>query len=124
MRPDEPAGANFKHICADFLNLTLITKSAKPVEIQVSFGHAPVGNNFPGETVRVFALAGSLESPMVASIDADCAFASDSEKIRLLVTEVLICTAVGDLERSKKLRYWESLNAVLLLKFLTKEVVV
>ena len=43
----------------------------------------------------------------MVSIDAERAFTSSGEKIRLLVTEVLLCTAIGDLALSKKLSYWE-----------------
>ena len=43
MRSDEPAGAKFKHVCVDFPNLALLTKSIKMGDIQVTFGNASVG---------------------------------------------------------------------------------
>ena len=49
MRSDEPAGTNFKRVRIDFTNLALITKSAKPGDIQVNFDHASAGNPPPGK---------------------------------------------------------------------------
>ena len=51
MRSDVLAGANFKSVCAYFPNLAILAKSAIPKKIQVTFGHAHVGNNSLGETV-------------------------------------------------------------------------
>ena len=42
------------------------------------------------------------------------------KKIRLPITEVLLCVAVGDLNGSKKKRNWQSLNAFLLPPFQTE----
>ena len=39
------------------------------------------------------------------------------------MTEVLLCNAAGDLEKSKKIQDWTSRNAVLLLSFLTEAVI-
>ena len=78
MRRDEPAGTKFKHVCADFPNLSLLAKRTNTVKIQVTFGHASVGENSFGETATVFDLAGSLESLMVVSIEAERALASAS----------------------------------------------
>ena len=59
----------------------------------------------------------------MVSTDAECAFDSTVEKIRLPFTEVLLRATIGDLARSKKLRDWASLNAVLLPIFLIEAVV-
>ena len=66
-----------------------------------------------------FALAGSLNSPSVVSINMDIAFATDGEKIHLPITEVLLCDAAGDLARSKNQRDCTPSNAILLPQFLT-----
>ena len=106
MRLDETASTKFKYVCADFPNLALIIKSSTLGEIQVTFGHTSIGNKYLEETGTAFALSISLEFPTVVSIDANCDFSSNGEKIRLLVTEVLLCTAVGNLTHSKNLRNW------------------
>ena len=67
-----------------------------------------------------FALAGSLESPYVVSIDINIYLTVDSKKICLLIAEVLLGAAAGDLSRSKKQREWTLRNAVLLPPFLTE----
>ena len=119
----KPDGTKFKHVCTDFPNLSLLTKSATPGDIQVNFGHAFVGNKSLGGTVYSFALTGSMESPMVVSIDVKSAFARASEENCLPVMEVLISAAVRNLAHSKNLRDWALLNAVLLLSFITDVVV-
>ena len=101
----------------------MLTKSATPGNIKVTFGHTSVGNKSLGETATTFVLAGYLESPMVVSIDARRAFTSAEKKIRLLFMEAFIHAAVGDLVQLKKLRDWASLNAILLPPLLTKAVV-
>ena len=108
MRSDEPDRTNFKCVCACFPNPVLLIKSATPGDIQDTFGHASIGNKSLGETVTAFALAGSLESPMVVSIDADITFSSTGEKIRLPVMKVLLRAAVDNLVPSKKLGDWAS----------------
>ena len=50
----------------------------------------------------------------------DIAFATDGDKIFLLITEVLLCTAAGNLASSNKQRDWTPRNAVLLPPFLTE----
>ena len=47
-------------------------------------------------------------------------FATDGNKIRLAITEVLFCMASGDLTRSKNQQHWTPRNAVLLPPFLTE----
>ena len=73
--------------------------------------------------MTAFALAGLLEAPTVVLIDAERIFNRSREKIHLPITEFLLRAAVGDLFRSKKLRDWAALNAVLLPPFLTEAVV-
>ena len=77
MHSYKPSGTNFKRVCADLPNIALLNKSATPGDIQINFGHTSVGNNPPGETVTTFALAGSLESLTVVSMDFECAFTSN-----------------------------------------------
>ena len=90
MRSDESAGTKFKRVCTDSLHLTLLTKTATPGEMQVTFGYTSVGNNSLEETVTAFALVGSLEYLVVASIDAKRDFTSANKKSRLPVTEFLL----------------------------------
>ena len=106
MHLENPDGAKFKRVCADFPNIALLTKRATPDDIQFNFGQAPVGNNYLKKTVTDFAIAGSLESPTVVSIDAERAFAITGKNICIPVTELLLCTTIGDLTRSKKMRVW------------------
>ena len=82
-----------------------------------------VGKKILGENVTAFALAGYLESLTVLYIDAKRGFAVSGDKIRLPITEVLLCAIVGDLALSNKLRDWTSLNAILLPPFLTEAVI-
>ena len=46
-----------------------------------------------------------------------------AKKIRLSTTEVLLRATIGDLSSKNNLRNWEMLNVILLLPFITKEVV-
>ena len=52
MRASEPATDKFKKICEAFPNLAIITKSSTPGEIQLTFGHADVGNKSLGAPSR------------------------------------------------------------------------
>ena len=61
----EPVAEKFKRVCEDFLNLAILTKSSTPGEIQLTFGHASVGNKSLGESVAAFALTGNLSSTSV-----------------------------------------------------------
>ena len=105
MRSDESTRTKFKHLCADLTNLEILTKSATLGWIQINFGHAYIDNNF-----TTFSLVGSLESTAVVSMEPKRAFSSTAKNTRLLVTEVLICAAVDDISRPKKLINWASLN--------------
>ena len=42
MHASEPAAEKYKRVCEDFPNLAILTKSATPGKIQVTFGHATV----------------------------------------------------------------------------------
>ena len=120
MHAHEPDAEKYKRVCKDFPNLAILTKSATPGKIQLTFGHAAVGNNSLGESVVAFALAGDLSSPSVISLNIEIVFATDSDKICLPIVEVFLCTTSGDLVRSKKQRDWNPRNAVLLPPFLTE----
>ena len=74
MCSDEPVGIKVKRVCADLPNIALLANSATPGEIQVTFGHLSIRNKSIEETVSDFTIAGSLESPMVVSIDTEHAF--------------------------------------------------
>ena len=56
---------------------------------------------------------------IVVLIDIERAFAGDGNNTRLPTTEVFLCTASGELAKSKKIRYWTDRNAVLLPTLLT-----
>ena len=120
MRASEPAEEKFKIVCEDFPNLAVLTNSDTPGEIQLTFGHTAVGNKSLGEYVVAFALAGDLRSPSVISFKIKITFAADGDKIRLLIEEVLLRAAVGDLARSKKQGDLTPRNTVLLSPFLTE----
>ena len=118
MRASEPAAEKYKRVCEDFSNLAILTKGATPGKIQLMFGHAAVGNKSLGGFVVAFALAGDLSSPSVLVLKIEIAFAADGNKIHLLIAEVLLRAAAGNLARSKKQRYWTQRNAVLFPPFL------
>ena len=67
-----------------------------------------------------FALAGDISSPFISPLKIDINFAADGDKIRLPITEVILCTATGNHTRSKKQRDWTPRSAVLLPPFLTE----
>ena len=48
MRLNDPGGTKFKCVCADYLNLALLTKSAILGEIQVTFAYISDENNYLG----------------------------------------------------------------------------
>ena len=50
----------YKRVCEDLPNLAILTKSATPGEIQLTFGHAAVGNKSLGESVVAFAISDHL----------------------------------------------------------------
>ena len=89
MRASESAAEKFKRVCKDFPNLAILAKSSTPGKIQLTFGHAAVGNKSLGESVVAFAIAGDLSSPSVISFKVEIAFAADSDNTRLLIAEVL-----------------------------------
>ena len=71
MRASEPDTEKYKNVCEDFPNLVILTKSSMQVEVQLTFGHATIGNKSLGESIQVFALAGNLGSPSVISFNLD-----------------------------------------------------
>ena len=104
MRSDKSDGTNFKRVCIDFTNLALITKSAKPGDIQVNFDHASAGKPPPGETVNAFDLVVYLESLTLVSIDAKRTLVSAAKKIHIPVMEFFLRAAIGDFTHSKNMR--------------------
>ena len=120
MRASKPAAKKYKRVCEYFPNIAILTKSATPGKIQLTFGHVSVGNKSLGESVVAFALAGDLSSPSVISLKIEISFAADGDKIRLPIAEVLLRAAASDLTKSKKQRDWTPHNAVLLPPFLTE----
>ena len=114
------ATEKFKDICNNFPNLAILMKISTLGGVQLTFGHSTVRNKSLRESLQAFALAGNLGSPSVISFYLKTAFAPEGEKIRLPITEVLLCAAAGNLKGSKKQQDWQSLNAVLLLTFLTE----
>ena len=62
-----------------------------------------------------FAQERYLSLPYVVSINMDISFATDDDKIRIAITEVLLrVAATADLARLKKQQDWMPRNAVLL----------
>ena len=114
------AAKKYKKVCDDFPNLAILTKSANQGKIQLVFSHTTVGNKSPGEFAVAFALAGNLDSPSVFSIKMNITFSADGDKIRLPLTEVLLCATAGDLARSKKQRDCTLHNSVFLPAFPTE----
>ena len=47
-RASEPAAKKFKKVCEDFPNLTILTKSATPGAVQLTFAHRIIGNKSLG----------------------------------------------------------------------------
>ena len=123
MRSDKPAVSDFKWVCMDFPNLSLLNKSAILKEFQVIDAHAVVGNKPLEETVTPFALLVSLEAPTMVTIGPESTFAGVGKHIRLPATKVFLCAAIGNLFKSNKICDWMVLNAILLLPFLIEEVV-
>ena len=57
MRANDTAAENYNRVCKDFPNLAILTKSATPGKVQLTFIHAAVGNKSLGESVVAFSLA-------------------------------------------------------------------
>ena len=83
MRASELAAKKYKKVCEDLPNLAVLTRSATPNKVQLTFSHATVGNKSLGESIVAFYLAEVLISPSMVSIKMDIAFASDGDKLRL-----------------------------------------
>ena len=101
MRTIDPDRNKFKHVCRYLPNISILTKSATPADVQLRFVHESVGNKSLRGSVAVFSLAGLLEVLSVVSIDINIAFAIDGDNIRLPITKVILSAAAGDLARSK-----------------------
>ena len=97
----DPDSDKLKYVCKDLRNISILTKSATPSDVQLRFVHASVGNKSLRESVAVFSLAGLLEVLSVVSIEINIAFAIDGDNIRLPITKVILSAAAGDLARSK-----------------------
>ena len=120
MRTIKPAFEKYKNFATNFPNLAILTKSAMPGEVQLTFAHVSVGNKSLTGSVVAFTLAGSLNSPSVVLIDVNIDFATDCDKICLPVTEVLLHSIAGNLTRLKKQQDWTPRNAVLHPQFVTE----
>ena len=83
MLTSDPDAEKYKRVCEDFPNIAILTKSATPGNIQLTFGHPAVGNKSLGEPVAAFDLAGDISSPSVISPKIEIAFAADGNKICL-----------------------------------------
>ena len=116
----DPANDNYKKVCNYFPNLPILTKSDTPGQVQLAFTHASIGNKSLGESVTVFALTVSLDSPSIVLIDVNIEFSMDGDKIRLPIAEVFLRDGAGNFARSKKRRDWTPQNSVLLLPLLTE----
>ena len=79
----EPVARKYKRVCEDFPNIAILTKSATPGEIQLTFVHAAVGNKSLGGSFVAFSLAEDLSSPSVIYLKIKIAFAADGNKICL-----------------------------------------
>ena len=58
----------------------MLTKSAKPGKVQLTFVHVNVVNKTLGESVVDFSLAEDLSSPSIASISMIITFVVDGKK--------------------------------------------
>ena len=64
----EPAAKKYKKVCKDLPNIAILTKSATPGKVHLTFSHVAVGNKPLEESVVAFALTGDLSSPSVVSL--------------------------------------------------------
>ena len=124
MRASKPSAKKYKKVCEDFPDFAILTKSATPVEVQLTFVHTAVGNKSLGEYVLAFSLLGDIISPSVVYLNIDISFDADVNKIRLPIAEVLLCTAAGNLARSKKQRDWTLRNPTPLPPFITEAAII
>ena len=114
MRKSELAFEKYKKVCDNLPNLVILSKSAMPGEVQLTFTYTSVGNKSLSEFIATFALTGSLNSPSVVLININIVFSMDGDKICLPITEVLLNAATGNLMRSNNRQYWKPRKAVLL----------
>ena len=118
---DEPDVSKLKRVCADFPDIMLLTKSATHRKSKVIYAHTSIGNKSIGETVTTFALVVFLKAPNLVMIDVESDGAGN--KIHLPTTEVLLRAAIGNISKSKSIRNWAALNAVLHPPLLAKTVI-
>ena len=123
MRSDNPAGSKLKRVCTDLPNMVALNMIATPGDIQVTYVHVPVGNKSLGEMVTAFSLEVSLEAPTVILIVVERTFYGNGEKIHIPTMKVFLCSTTINLEKSKKICDWESMNAVIIPPFLAKVVI-
>ena len=103
--------------------MAVLTKNTMPGDIQLIFAHVSVSNKSLGEAFAALGLVVSFKSPTMVSIEVERAFSVYGENIRLPMIEVLLHATVGDLAKFKNIRYWTSINAIVLPPFLTEAVV-
>ena len=77
MRTSEPVFEKYKKVCDNLPNIVVLTKSATPGKVQLTFAHVPVGKKFLWESVAAFALEVLIDSPSVILIDINIAFVMD-----------------------------------------------
>ena len=116
----EPDINNYKRVCDNCPNIVILTKGAMQGEVQLTFVHMYVGNKSLGEYVMVFALAGSLDSHSLFSININIVFIVNGDKISLRIADVLLRAAVRNFARSEKQQDWMTHNAIILPPFLTE----
>ena len=112
MRLIKPSAKKFKRVYEDFPNLAILTKSATPGKIELTFIQTAVLNKSLGESVVAFVLAVNLSSPSVIHLEIKIAFCADRDKIRLPIAGVLLRATFGVLARSKKQRDWTLRNTI------------
>ena len=78
------------------------------------------GRKHPIENITSFALVGSPEPPIDLYFESNNTFTRTGNNICFPTTEMVLLTAVGNLEHLKKIQDWFSINTVLLLSFLDK----
>ena len=95
----------YKKVCDNLPNPSILSNSATPGEVQLTFVHAYVGNTSLMEYVVAFALEGSLNSPSVVSININISFTMYGDKICLPIPELLHHTDAGNVVRSNNWHY-------------------
>ena len=110
MHSAKPSVSKFKRVCADSPNLTLITKSATPGEVQVIYMHASIGTSPLKKPWPLYSWWDHLNASSVVMINDERAFVGAGNKICLPTTKVLLRAAIGDPSKSEKLHDWVALS--------------